>query len=250
MCVGVEKHGGYITKTISTAYMHFSSFCNLFAYNSSVIFLSFFTMMSASSRKQVLQSISGLFPTIKTELIYQTEFQFLIAVILSAQATDVQVNKLTKELFALVSTPQDVLDLPEGKLLDLVKSINYFRHKADFIYRSAQMILAKFDGAVPQTLPDLQLLPGVGIKTAKVVASVLFDGAYVGVDTHIHRVANRIGWATTKTPEATDKVLEKLLSDDEKQKYRHSLVLFGRYVCLARKPKCETCPINQFCRFY
>lgn len=197
----------------------------------------------------ILSRIALEFPDIRTELQYETPFQFLIAVILSAQTTDRQVNRITPSLFVRVREPRDVIDIPLAEIERAVSSVNFFRNKARFIKESGEKLAREFDGIIPSDLTVLQTLPGVGIKTAKVVLSVLYDAPYVGVDTHVHRVMNRIGIVRTKAPEETDKKLEKLLSHEQKLMIHHPLVLFGRYLCIARKPQCYRCPVREECEY-
>ena len=198
----------------------------------------------------VLPIIRSLFGDIKTELDYQTPFQLLMAVILSAQTTDKQVNRVTPALFAQIRVPSDAAALGWEKLQNLVKSVNFYRNKAKYIFLTAQILTQRFHGEVPNDVHLLQTLPGIGVKTAKVVLSVLYDMPLVGVDTHVHRVCNRIGFVHTKTPIETDRKLEKLFTEEQKHVAHHPLVLFGRYVCTARKPKCDTCKVSGYCEYY
>ena len=206
-------------------------------------------MKTKKEISEILSEIAKMYPDVRTELHYETPFQFLIAVILSAQTTDKQVNKTTPELFSLVREAEDITQLSLEEVEKMIASVNFYRNKAKFIRLSGEKLFREFHGVIPKSLTEMQSLPGVGIKTAKVVLSVLYDAPYVGVDTHVHRVMNRIGIVNTKTPEETDKVLEKKLSYEQKLTAHHPLVLFGRYHCTARKPKCETCPIRQMCDF-
>ncbi|HBB27316.1 TPA: endonuclease III [Candidatus Gracilibacteria bacterium] len=206
-------------------------------------------MKTKSQISHILTKIARMYPDIRTELHYETPFQFLIAVILSAQTTDKQVNKITPPLFARVREPNDILKISLADLEKMVSSANFYRNKAKFIRSSGEKLACEFSSIIPNDLQKIQTLPGVGIKTAKVVLSVLYDAPYVGVDTHVHRVMNRIGIVRTKTPEETDKVLEKKLTREQKLIIHHPLVLFGRYHCTARKPKCESCPIREMCDY-
>lgn len=184
------------------------------------------------------------------ELDYETPFQLLIAVILSAQTTDKQVNRITPPLFRLVKEPKDLLEIEMDEALDMLKYINYFRNKTKFIYGCASKLVDEFEQVIPNDLVTLMTFPGVGVKTAKVVLSVLYDAPYVGVDTHIHRVCNRIGLVRTKTPEETDKAIVRRLTLEQRVGMHHPFVLFGRYHCTARSPKCETCKLQNLCNFY
>lgn len=204
-------------------------------------------MKTKSQISHILTQIARIYPDIRTELHYETPFQFLIAVILSAQTTDKQVNKITPAIFVRVREPEDMEKISLEELEKMVSSVNFYRNKAKFIRQSGEKLAREFDGAIPNDLQKIQTLPGVGIKTAKVVLAVLYDAPYVGVDTHVHRVMNRIGIVRTKTPEETDKILEKKFTYEQKMIIHHPLVLFGRYHCTARKPKCESCPIREIC---
>ena len=185
----------------------------------------------------------------ETELDYETPFQFLCAVILSAQATDKQVNRLTPILFARIKEPRDMFEITLEEVAEYVRSINYFNSKAKYIYESGKMLVENFWGIIPNDLGQIQKLPGVGIKTAKVVLSVLYRMPYVGVDTHVHRVCNRIGIVREKTPELTDKAIVRRLTVEQKQNMHHPFVLFGRYHCTARNPKCTICKVAPWCNY-
>ncbi|MDD2891405.1 MAG: endonuclease III [Candidatus Gracilibacteria bacterium] len=206
-------------------------------------------MKTKSQISHILTEIARMYPDIRTELDYETPFQFLIAVILSAQTTDKQVNKTTPPLFTLVREPEDIGNLSLAEVERFVSSVNFYKNKAKFIRQSGEKLVHEFGGIIPNDLKKIQSLPGVGVKTAKVVLAVLYDAPYVGVDTHVHRVMNRIGIVKTKTPEETDRVLEKKLTHEQKLIIHHPLVLFGRYHCMARKPKCESCPIREMCDY-
>ncbi|MFA6090186.1 MAG: endonuclease III [Candidatus Gracilibacteria bacterium] len=206
-------------------------------------------MKTKSQISHILTEIARMYPDIRTELDYETPFQFLIAVILSAQTTDKQVNKTTPLLFARVREAEDMAKLSLAEVESMVSTVNFYKNKAKFIWKSGEKLARDFGGIIPNDLQTIQSLPGVGIKTAKVVLSVLYDAPYVGVDTHVHRVMNRIGIVRTKMPEETDKVIEKKLTYEQKLTVHHPLVLFGRYHCIARKPKCESCPIREMCDY-
>lgn len=184
------------------------------------------------------------------ELDYETPFQLLCAVILSAQATDKGVNRATPRLFARVRQPEDMRLLSIDEVTDYVQSINYFRNKAKFIHQTGHILVERFGSVIPNDLKLMQTLPGVGIKTAKVVLSVLYGMPYVGVDTHIHRVCNRIGIVKTTSPESTDKAIEKRLTVEQRNGMHHPFVLFGRYHCTARNPKCSTCKLQKWCNYF
>ncbi len=186
----------------------------------------------------------------KIELDYETPFQLLCAVILSAQTTDKQVNRITPAFFQMVKESKDIISISIENIEEHLRYVNFFRNKSRFIKETGTILTKEYDGIIPNDLKLMQTFPGIGIKTAKVVLAVLYDMPYVGVDTHIHRVMNRLGVVTTKTPEQTDRELDQLFDIPTKRIIHHPLVLFGRYHCIARKPKCETCKLQRECRFY
>jgi len=158
------------------------------------------------------------------------------------------VNKATKLLFGSVKTPLDLLKIKPEKVEIMLRSLNYYRVKTRHIFETARKLLSDYGGIIPNDLTEIQKLPGVGIKTAKVVLSHLYDAPHIGVDTHIHRVMNRMGIVKTKTPGETDKKLERLLADKQKRTMHHAIVLFGRYVCTARKCLCQETPLRKWCQ--
>ncbi len=182
--------------------------------------------MDAKIIRKVIQIISSEFGGKKIELDYETPFQLLCAVILSAQTTDKQVNRITPPFFAKVREAKDVRELDQEWIEEQLKYVNFFRNKSRFIKETGVILSEQFGGIIPNDLKIMQTFPGVGIKTAKVVLSVLYDMPYVGVDTHIHRVMNRLGIVETKTPIETDKVLDIILSTEEKKTIHHPCVLF------------------------
>lgn len=188
-------------------------------------------------------------PSPGTELVYHSDFELLVAVMLSAQATDSGVNKATEKLFPIARTPEQVLNLGEEKLKSYIKSINYFRTKARHVIKTSQILIEKHESKVPQKRSDLEALPGVGRKTANVILNVLFSKPTVAVDTHIFRVANRTGIAQGKTPLQVEMELEKVVPEVYLHRAHHWLVLHGRYICLARKPLCKQCFISDLCEF-
>lgn len=188
-------------------------------------------------------------PDPKTELNYTTPYTLVVAVALSAQATDVGVNKATKALFAAADTPEKMLALGEEGVATHIKTIGLWRNKAKNVIALSQMIIDKFDGKVPQTRDELIQLPGVGRKTANVVLNEAFGQPTIAVDTHIFRVSNRTGLAPGKTPDAVEKALERITPDEYKLGAHHWLILHGRYVCKARKPECWHCTISDMCKF-
>ena len=188
-------------------------------------------------------------PRPTTELIYTTPFELLIAVILSAQATDVGVNKATRRLFPVANTPQAILDLGEAALKRHISSIGLFNTKARNVIACCRMLIEHHSGQVPRDRAALEALPGVGRKTANVVLNTAFGEPTIAVDTHIFRVANRTGLAKGKTVRQVEDTLLKVIPDEFKRDAHHWLILHGRYVCIARKPKCPDCLIRDLCSF-
>lgn len=188
-------------------------------------------------------------PDPKTELDFVNPYTLVVAVALSAQATDVGVNKATKKLFEIADTPEKMLALGEEGVAQHIKTIGLWRNKAKNVIALSQLLIDEFDGEVPQTRQELVRLPGVGRKTANVVLNEAFGQATIAVDTHIFRVSNRTGLAPGKTPDDVEAQLERVTPPEFKKGAHHWLILHGRYVCVARKPKCWTCPIYHICRF-
>lgn len=188
-------------------------------------------------------------PNPTTELTYHSAFELLIAVMLSAQATDVSVNKATKPLFAKANTPQAILDLGEDGLRQAIRTIGLYNAKARNIIKTCQLLLDLHHGEVPANREALEALPGVGRKTANVVLNTAFGQPTIAVDTHIFRVANRTGIAVGKTPLAVELNLLKNVAPEFQQHAHHWLILHGRYVCVARKPHCRTCIIRDLCDY-
>ncbi len=167
----------------------------------------------------------------------------------SAQTTDKQVNIATKSLFEEVNDPKDLITYWVSKLEKKISSLNFYKNKSKSAIKTAEMLLDKYDSRIPNDIEELIKLPWVWVKTAKVVLWVLYDAPYIWVDTHVHRICNRIWICKTKTPEETDKYLEKNITLETKKKVHHALVLFWRYICTARNPKCESCFLNKSCEF-
>ncbi|MCB1718042.1 MAG: endonuclease III [Candidatus Competibacteraceae bacterium] len=188
-------------------------------------------------------------PEPTTELIYRNPFELLIAVILSAQATDVSVNKATAQLFRDANTPQAILALGEDGLKPYIQTIGLFNSKARHIIQTCQLLLQHHNGQVPQTRQALEALPGVGRKTANVILNTAFGQPTIAVDTHIFRVANRTGLAPGATVLATEQKLLEVVPDKYKRNAHHWLILHGRYTCIARKPRCADCIISDLCEF-
>jgi len=188
-------------------------------------------------------------PAPKTELEYTTPFELLAAVLLSAQATDVGVNKATRKLYPVANTPQAILDLGLEGLEGYIKTIGLYRSKAKHLMETCRMLIEQHGGEVPRTREALEALPGVGRKTANVVLNVAFGEATIAVDTHIFRVSNRTGLAPGKTPLEVELKLEKRVPKEFVQHAHHWLILHGRYVCVARKPRCWECAVHTMCSF-
>ncbi|WKL16376.1 endonuclease III [Comamonas testosteroni] len=188
-------------------------------------------------------------PTPQTELEYTTVFELLTAVLLSAQATDVGVNKATRRLFPVANTPQAILDLGLEGLESYIKTIGLYRSKAKHLMETCRMLVQLHGGNVPRTREELKALPGVGRKTANVVLNVAFGQPTMAVDTHIFRVGNRTGLAPGKNPLEVEKQLLKRVPGEYAVDSHHWLILLGRYVCQARKPRCWECAVSQYCDF-
>ncbi len=188
-------------------------------------------------------------PEPEGELDYTNAYTLLVAVALSAQATDIGVNKATKALFERVSTPQEMLDLGEEGLKGYIKTIGLYNTKAKNIIKAAQMLVDDFDGMVPENRADLEKLAGVGRKTANVVLNIAFSHPTIAVDTHLFRVGNRTKMAVGKTPLAVELKLQKAIPPEFMGHAHHWLILHGRYICKARKPSCPTCPVEDLCPF-
>lgn len=188
-------------------------------------------------------------PNPTTELVYHSPFELLIAVILSAQATDKAVNKATATLFKVANTPKKMQALGEQNLKNHIKTIGLYKNKAKNILATSQILLEKFNARVPDTREALESLPGVGRKTANVILNTCFGQPVLAVDTHIFRVAQRIGLAKGNTPLAIEKQLMHVIPDEFKHNAHHWLILHGRYVCTARRPQCPTCLIRDLCEY-
>ena len=188
-------------------------------------------------------------PAPKTELNFKNDYTLLVAIVLSAQSTDVAVNKATEALFKIVDSPDKMLKLGEEKLKNYIKTIGLFNSKAKNIILLSEKLLKEHKGKVPDDFEKLIVLPGVGIKTANVFLNCFHKRPVIAVDTHVFRVSNRVGLVKTKTPEQTAEKLNKIIPDEFKLHAHHWLILHGRYVCIARKPKCYECKINRLCEF-
>lgn len=205
--------------------------------------------MNPAKRREIFTRFRAAKPHPKTELEYRTPFELLVAVILSAQATDVSVNAATRLLFRVANTPQAMLDLGEEKLREYVQRIGLYQAKSRHIMQACRLLLGKHGSAVPQTREELEALPGVGRKTANVILNTAFGQPTIAVDTHVFRVANRTGLAPGKDVLEVERQLLKFVPDEFKHDAHHWLILHGRYVCQARKPKCPQCLIMDLCEY-
>ena len=206
------------------------------------------SMNQANCRKIFLR-LQAANPHPKTELEYSTPFELLAAVLLSAQATDVSVNAATRQLFPSANTPQAMLDLGEKKLREYIRRIGLYQTKAKHLIQTCRLLVERHGGIVPQTREALEALPGVGHKTASVILNTAFGQPAIAVDTHVFRVANRTGLAPGKNVLEVENKLLEIVPDEFKHNAHHWLILHGRYVCQARKPKCGECPINDLCEY-
>lgn len=205
--------------------------------------------MSPDHIHELFRRLSAANPRPETELEYTTPFELLAAVLLSAQATDVSVNKATRRLFPVANTPQALLALGEERLCDYIRTIGLYRSKARHLLQTCRILLDEHGGRVPRSREALERLPGVGRKTANVVLNVVFGEPTIAVDTHIYRVANRTGLAPGKTPDAVEQGLLACVPETFRQHCHHWLILHGRYVCTARSPQCSRCGIADLCEF-
>jgi endonuclease-3 len=205
--------------------------------------------MSPKKRYELFERLKAHNPKPTTELKYRSPFQLLIAVILSAQATDKSVNQATRELFKVAGTPQKMLALRETGLRKYIKTIGLFNTKAKNIIKTCQILIEQHKSKVPETREALEALPGVGRKTANVILNTAFGQPTIAVDTHIFRVSNRTGIAPGKNVLEVEKKLLKQVPDEFKQDAHHWLILHGRYTCVARKPRCGACVIEDLCEY-
>ena len=205
--------------------------------------------MNKAKRYEIMKRLAELRPNPKSELEYQTPFELLVAVVLSAQATDKSVNLATRELYPVANTPEAIYKLGIEGLTPYIKTIGLYRNKAKHVIALCEKLIKEYDGQVPDDREALESLPGVGRKTANVVLNVAFGHPTIAVDTHIFRVSNRTGFAPGKTPEEVEKKLLKFVPEEFKKDAHHWLLLHGRYCCKAAKPECGTCPITDLCEF-
>ena len=206
-------------------------------------------------KKELFERVISYFqkemPVAETELIYQTPYELLVAVILSAQCTDKRVNQITPELLRRFPTPDKMAEAEPAEVFDYIRSCSYPNNKSKHLVGMARMLINDFGGVVPDDIDELQKLPGVGRKTANVIASVVFNKPAMAVDTHVFRVAARIGLSVnSKTPLETERQLVEYFPEELLPLAHHWLILHGRYICLARSPKCEKCGLTDVCAFY
>ncbi len=198
-----------------------------------------------------IEYFSKNMPLPETELLYTNPYELLVAVILSAQCTDKRVNMITQDFFVQFPTHEVLANAAQEEVFDIIKSCSYPNNKAKHLVGMARMLTNEFKGIVPDDVDDLQKLPGVGRKTANVIASVVFNKPAMAVDTHVFRVSARIGLTRkAKTPFSAEKQLVKHIPKEHIPKAHHWLILHGRYICIARKPKCDKCGITDICKFY
>jgi endonuclease-3 len=208
-------------------------------------------MRKADRYKNIIGWFEQNQPIAETELRYENPYQLLVAVILSAQCTDKRVNMITPPLFEAYPTAKDMAKATIEDIFQLIKSVSYPNNKAKHLSGMAKMLVSDFDGEVPETIEELQRLPGVGRKTANVITSVIYKQPNMAVDTHVFRVSNRLGLTTnSKTPLQTEKELIKYIPQDKIPIAHHWLILHGRYTCMARSPKCDVCPLTEWCKFF
>jgi endonuclease-3 len=205
--------------------------------------------MNPAKRRAIYERFRSLNPHPKSELEYATPYQLLVAVVLSAQATDKSVNLATRALFKVAPTPAKMVTLGQDRLTDHIKSIGLYRNKASNVMALSRLLLERHGGEVPRDREALQDLPGVGRKTANVVLNVAFGEPTIAVDTHIFRVANRTGIAPGPDVESVEQRLQKVTPDEFRKDAHHWLILHGRYICKARSPECWRCPIAEWCEY-
>lgn len=201
----------------------------------------------AGRAEQIFGWFRANVPVAKSELDYMTPYQLVVAVILSAQCTDKRVNMHTPAFFLRFPTPELLAEASFEEVFELIKSISFPNNKARHLIGMGKMLMGEFNGVVPSEIADLERLPGVGRKTANVVASIIYDKPVIAVDTHVFRVSHRMGLSEGKTPLEVEKDLTKLVAEQERAIAHHWLILHGRYICTARKPKCEACGLAQIC---
>ena len=205
--------------------------------------------MNKTKRTEIYERLKNSNPKPTTELVYKSHFELLVAVMLSAQATDVSVNAATKKLYAVANTPESIIALGESKLRTFIKTIGLFNTKARNIIKTCEILVANHSSQVPDKRDPLEALPGVGRKTANVVLNTAFGQPTIAVDTHIFRVSNRTKLAVGENVVEVENRLVRLTPEEYKQDAHHWLILHGRYVCIARKPRCGACVIEELCEY-
>lgn len=195
----------------------------------------------------VIERLESLYPDARTALHYENPFQLLIATILSAQATDKQVNRITRTLFASYSSPEDFLTKTPGELAQEIRGCGLYQVKSRYILESSRLLLERYSGQLPETREELMTFPGVGRKTANVILSVAFHKPAIAVDTHVFRLARRLGFSRAKTVEEVEEDLMQWVPKEKWSSFHHWLIYHGRQVCRARKPSCDSCPISHLC---
>ena len=205
--------------------------------------------MNADKRRQIFERLQAANPHPTTELEYHSPFELLVAVMLSAQATDISVNAATRVLYPVANTPEAILALGEEKLKEYIQRIGLYKTKAKHVIQTCRILIEEHNGSVPTTREELEALPGVGRKTANVILNTAFGMPTIAVDTHIFRLANRIGLAPGKTVLDVEKKLLKVIPKEFLHDAHHWLILHGRYICQARKPKCAECIIYDLCEY-
>ncbi|MDR2902258.1 MAG: endonuclease III [Lactobacillales bacterium] len=206
-------------------------------------------LMTPSQRTVFFNKLEELYPNPKAELEFKSDFTLLVAIILSAQSTDKQVNKVTDSLFAVAKTPQEIADMGLDKLTQYIKSINYYNNKAKSIFNLSKILVKKYDSKIPKDFDTLLTLPGVGRKTANVFLNIALDAPTLGVDTHVLRLCKRLKICNGSTPEKVEKELEKIVPKNYMNRVSLALVLHGRYICKAINPKCGECGLYDVCLY-
>lgn len=208
-------------------------------------------MLIKDRYKAFVEYFSSHQPEAETELHYENPYQLLVAVILSAQCTDKRINQVTPKLFERYPDPESLSEATPEEVFNYIRSVSYPNNKSKHLVGMAKKLVTEFNSIVPSDIEDLQKMPGVGRKTANVIASVIFNAPAMAVDTHVFRVSNRIGLTrNAKTPLAVEKQLVNYLPKDKIHIAHHWLILHGRYTCLARSPKCQSCPLTEICKYY
>ncbi len=207
-------------------------------------------MTTKERYEKVIAFFEKTLPDPKTELNYKTPYELMVAVMLSAQCTDVRVNKITPQLFEVYPDFKALANTTPDKVFELIKSCSYPNNKAKHLVNAARKVLADFNGRLPDTVEDLQKIPGIGRKSANVLVSIIYNKPAIAVDTHVFRVANRIGLAKGKTPLEVEKQLTKHFPEHLLPKAHHWLILHGRYVCKKINPDCKNCGLKEICKFY